>query len=185
MSCFLAETFARASFRSVAVLLGATLAGCTMEVVSNPDTFKVEPTRLSHLRQPQAVALKNMYASETKAQVRIHPHDFVFELKQLTDTAIVMLARSMDKHGIGVSEQAEKVVTLRVRVLGMRVRAIPPYSETVIGMQLDARFGDGMNTSVRADGNSPLGGERAASAAVLFALYKLLTDEKFVAYMNR
>jgi hypothetical protein len=153
------------------VVFAAALAGCT---------------RLSQLREPQAVTLNTAYPeNQAKLPAKVGSATWMFDQKQLTDTAIVMLGRAMEKHGVTVAPQAGKTLALRVRVLGVRLRVFGPVAQTTARLGLDARFGDGTGTYIEADNASPAGAQRAYDGAVLFALNQLLADEKFLAYMNR
>jgi hypothetical protein len=175
MRSFLAESRARLPVWAAAVLL----AGCTLDIPTNPDTFNVEPGRMSHLRQPQSIALDNGHAGPAVMQIKQSPHTLVIDLRQLTDTAITMLGRAMSKQGISVDPQSPKKVTLRIqRALVASAPAAPAQ------VLLEAQFGDGTKTILTAS-NTGFSAQRALDGAVLFALNGLLVDVKFVAYMNR
>jgi len=171
-------------------LLAATLAGCVAQVETSPDTFSVEATRVSDLRGPQVLALRNAYntpALEYAAnqQFGIGNQTWRFDARQMTDTAIVMLQRAFANGAITVAPAADKEITLRVRVAGGRLRFVSPWSEVTGYVILDATLGDGSVVSVKADNNSPLGHQRAYDGAILFALNYLLVEQRFVAYVNR
>lgn len=168
-----------------AACMGALLAACTANITASPDTFNLEQERVSHLRRPQVVQLTNAHSGELKQQLRLNKSTWVFDQKQLTETAIAMLGRALEKHGVSNAPGAPKSVQLNAQVLGVGMRVIAPYTDTRIRMRLNALFGDGTTTAVQVEGDSPWGADRAASAAVLFALNQLLVDEKFIAYMNK
>lgn len=161
--------------------LAALLAGCTTEIGSNPDTFSLGPAALSHLRRPQAVALENAYPAETKVELKLTGGNvWIVELRRLTQSSITMLARGMEGQGIKVAADAPKRVTLRVS------DPLAAAGYTVFArVNLEARFADGTSTSIQADNRSPASADRAFDGAVLFALNKLIYDEKFIAYMNK
>lgn len=173
--------------RLIGPLLAVSLAGCamTIDIPTSPDTFNVEPAALSHLRQSQGIAVKNGYGVETKREIKMHPHTWAFDLNQHTESAVVMLRRAMAKHGIGTAENAEKTITLRVRDPQATVRMLPGFAQTRAVLALDAEFGDGTKTYIEAENMSPWGAQRAYDGAILFALNRLLTDDKFVAYVNK
>jgi hypothetical protein len=167
----------------IAVLLAAGVSACGMiiNVPTNPDNYRIEPKVVAHLRAPQTVALKNAYPAEANISLPIRHNTLAVEQKQLTETAVVMLSRALEKQGITTSEQAEKRITLRVRAQGYRMQVFR-WTGIVI---LDAELGDGTRISYPNESLSPKGWENAFDGAVLFALQDLLEDERFVAYMNK
>jgi hypothetical protein len=167
--------------RCIAVLAAALVAGCTTEIGTNPETFSLGPAALSHLRRPQAVALENAYPADTKVELKLTGgNTWIIELRRLTQTSIAMLVRGMESQGIAVAPDAPKRVTLRVSDL----LASPGYT-IFARLTLEARFADGTSTSIQADNRSPVSADRAFDGAVMFALNKLVYDEKFIAYMNK
>lgn len=171
-----------------AALLVAGLGACaqTIPIPTNPATFDVAPEHLSRLRSPQSVSLLNAYSGEEKTSLRVGQHTWVFDVVQLTDTAIAMLDRAMEKRGLSTSMKAEKKVTLKLRVVGANF-SLPMLflPQSTVSVDLDATLGDGTKIAVSAENTSPAGGQRAVDGAVLFALNGLLEDERFVAYMNK
>lgn len=161
------------------VVLG--VAACTVSVPTNPHHYDIEANALSRLRAPQAVVLSNAYPGEANATLKLRGAELVLDQKQLTDTAIAMLSRAMEKQNIAVSAEAPKSIALRVRVRGVRMQ---PFRWTGIVI-LEAQFGDGTSTSIPNENLSGLGWEEAFDGAVLLALNDLAENEKFVAYMNR
>jgi hypothetical protein len=161
--------------------LAALLASCTTEIGTNPETYSVGPAGLSHLRRPQTVALENAYPAETKVELKLTGGNvWIIELRRLTQTSIAMLARGMEGQGIKVAPDASKRVTLRVS------DPIASASYTIYArLNVEARFGDGTSTILQAENRSPMSADRAFDGALLFALNKLVYDEKFVAYMNK
>jgi hypothetical protein len=175
----------RPFFNVVAGLVAAGLAGCANpDVRTNPNTFSVEPAALSQLRRPQTVALNNAYETETKVPLMFNKVRRMADLKQHTDTAIVMLRRAMEKQGITVAQQAEKTMVLRLRPIRVHVQLHVLHNQTDAAMFLEVEFGDGTTTTTRGQKTSSAA-ESAFDGAILDTLNRLLTDEKFVAYMNR
>lgn len=159
------------------VLVGA----CTMNIATNPNRYDIEPAVLAGLHPSQAVALNNSYPGEANATIKAHGSTLVFDQKQLTDTAIAMLSRAMEKRNIAVSAEAPKRIALRLRIVGIRMQ---PFRWTGL-VVLEARLGDGTTVSIPSENLSGFGWEEAFDGAVLFALKDLAEDETFVAYMNR
>jgi len=169
-----------------AVLIAGALAGCAIDVPTDPQAFNIEPASLSQLRaSQQTVVLKNGYPGETKQQFKVGPHTWIVDAKQLTDTAIAMLGRGLEKRGLTPAPQGAKTITLRVVAQSASVQTFPGFAQTRVRVSLDALTGDGTRVLVDADNMSPYSGQRAFDGAVLFALNKLLADEKFVTYLNR
>jgi hypothetical protein len=161
------------------------LAACTADIATDPNTFSLEPGRVSHLRRPQSVSLANGFEAESKRSFKINANTWVFDEKQLTNTAIAVLNRGMTQQGLAVEPNGGKTIVMRASVLGARVRTYPFVAFVDARVGLHADFGDGTKTYVEADNSSPAGAPRAYDGAMLFALQQLLTDEKFVAYINR
>lgn len=169
-------------------ILAAMAAACATDVATDPDTFRVEPTRASHLRSPQVIALKNAYQTEDKRQFQAGMgHTWTVEQRQLTDTAIAMLSRPLQRQGIAVLAHADRSITLSVQATEATVHTNPfsPIAHSNARILLVARLGDGTDVLLPADNHSPLGPQRAFDGAVLRALNELLADQKFVAYMSR
>lgn len=164
------------------------LAGCAVEVPTDPGTFDMQPDKLEHLQRGQSLSLMNGYSGEAKANLRLRGGvTWIIDQQRLTETAIIMLTRALEKHGLEPRDQAEKTVTLQVKVMRVNLHrpAFSPVMQTTAMVALHARFGDGTSTQIEAENMSPMGGQRAFDGAVLFALNDLLQDEAFVAYMKR
>lgn len=166
------------------------LAGCaiSVEIPTDPDTFSVETKAVAHLRPAQAVALINGYETEAKEEFKSDPFvTWVFDARRLTDTVITMLRRPMEKHGMTLDARAGKSVTLRLYGMRGNVFTMPPipYAHVNAHLSLEAQFGDGTRAVIEASNGAPISHQRAFDGAALFALYKLLVDPNFVAYMNR
>lgn len=171
---------------AAAVLLAAMAAGCAVDVATSPDTFRVEPANAGHLRGPQSIALKNAYPAEAKKTFSVGMgQSWTADQKQVTDTALTMLARALVHPGIKAADPAPKSVTLAVRVDHAFLHSGAFVSQANVRLSVDAAFGDGSSTTVFADNNSPMGAPRAFDGALMRALNKLLIDEKFVAYLNQ
>jgi len=163
------------------VALGLSACGMMITVPTNPDNYSIDPKAVANLRTSQAVALKNAYPEETNANMPMRHNTLVVEQKKLTDTAIVMLRRALEKQGITTSESAGKTITLRVRAQGYRMQTFRWTGQVI----LEAALGDGAVISYPNESLSPKGWENAFDGAVLFALNDLLADDKLVAYINR
>jgi hypothetical protein len=173
-------------FRAVAVLAAVMLAGCGGEIVTSPDALSIEPFRVKALRAPQAVTLNNGLTSPVKHQIKTPDITWEVDARQLTDTAVVMLRRALEKQGIKAAAQAGKSATFRIQVRGGMGMFVP--APTVVAsarLTLLADFGDGTATSVDGEGGSAFGMQDAFEGAIQNALHRLLIDPAFVAYMNR
>jgi hypothetical protein len=165
----------------IGLILVALLGGCAVSVGTDPDRFSLEPTATAHLRMPQNVALLNGYKEETKSQYGMPGgNTLVVENKALTETAVAMLGRALQKQGYTVSPQAQKTVTLRVVPRGYIYQAFR-YTGRIM---LEAKFGDGTEAFIPQE-NLGATWERGFDGAVLFALKDLLEHERFVAYVNK
>jgi hypothetical protein len=170
----------RTTLNIASALLLTAVAACAITIPTDPNTFSVEPAATSHLRGPQTVALANIYKSETLVGIGRGRSD----LRELTNTAIVMLGRALEKQGIRVAPQAEKTITLRVayvRVLAYGVMIAPRMEAS---LSLEVTYPDGTSTTIDAYNTAPFSESRAIDGAVLFAVIDLLRHEKFIAYIN-
>lgn len=175
------------TFRNSVLAACVLLAGCiSVEVPTDASTFNVDPQRLAHLKlQQQTVALRNGYAGSEKVNYKINNVTWVLDQEQFTNTAIAMMGRALEKQGVKVSPSADKVVTLRVRVLGAGLRTYPFVAVASARVGLEVNFAGGGEFYVESENGSPGGATRAFDGAVLFTLNQLLEDPKFAAYMNR
>lgn len=176
----------RVTLRILAALHLAALAGCgPLAVATDPNTFNIEPAAVAHLRAQQTVALKNGYsASAPVSMPQGSGVTWTSDLQQLTETAIAMLGRALEKQGIRLAPEAEKTITLRVQELRAGMYGVMIHPRVRATLVLDALYPDGTRTSVHALNTSPMGAPRAIDGAVLFALNDLLRHEQFVAYVN-
>ena len=101
-------------------------------------------------------------------------------MKQYTDTAITMLGREMQKRSVAVDPKASKTVTLRV----YDVSASPGW---VIhsSLTLEAVYGDGTKSTIMTKNSSPSDAWRSVDGSLMFAVTQLLSDDRFVAYVNK
>ena len=154
-----------------------------MQVVvpTNPNNYSIDPGAVARLRTSQSVGLKNGYAEPAPREMPMRHNTLVVDQKQLTETAVAMLERALQKQGISTVQQADKSVTLRVRAQGYTMQVFRWTGKVL----LEAQLGDGTLISYPNESLSPKGWENAFDGAVLFALNDLLADERFVAYMNR
>lgn len=169
-------------------LLVVIAGGCAVDVPTSPDTFAVDAANAGHLRGPQSIWLKNAYNAGVKRDLGAGKgYTWSIDEKQMTDTAITMLARAVEKHGFKTEAPADKSITLQVRVQQgfIHQRAVSFVAHANVRLLLDATFGDGTGTTLPGDNNSPMGPSRAFEGALMFAINKLLVDEKFVAYVNK
>lgn len=172
-----------ATVRAVLALCAGALSACTIPIETDPTTFSVEPKAVAHLKT--RVALRNGYAADAPHSIPMSPHTWVIEQKKLTDTAIAMLSRALEKQGLALSPQAGKTVTLKVHQPNASMQVYIGFANTYARVALEAEFGDGTRTTVLGENRSPMGAPRAFDGAVLFALNKLVLDENFVAYLNK
>ena len=162
-------------------LVLAALAGCgPLEVKSDPTTCNVAPDAGSQLRGPQSITLINSYKAETQVKIQEGARDWMADLQQYTETAITLLNGEMAKKGISNSPQAAKSVTLRI----FNVHANPGWTIRA-SLALEAQYGDGTKSAIVTDNSSPANAWRAVDGAIMIAVSRLLSDEKFLAYVNR
>ena len=166
----------------VALLLGA-LAGCAPPVInSNPDTFNVPADAAKYLHAGGPVALKNAYPSETKVKIWTNGDmNWFGDLKQYTDTVMTMMSREMAKKSVVVQTGAPKTVTLKVYDVG----ATPGFWVIPSHVTLEAAYGDGTKSTIMAENSSPSDAWRSVDGSLMFAVTRLLGDEKFIAYVNK
>jgi hypothetical protein len=167
---------------AVFALIGCAGHPIVWDVPTSPDSFSLDPATLSHLRGANAVTLKNAYQGEAKIVLSLGRSAYAFDQKQMTETTIVMLQRAMEKRGIAAAAQADRSLILRVHGLAMQFSMGPG---TTAHLTLEVQFGDGSTTAIAVDNRSPVSPQRAFDGALLFALNRLVTDERFVAYLNR
>lgn len=170
------------------VVAALVSAGCAIDVPTGPDTFPLEPANAAHLRAAQSVAFKNAYDAEAKRAIAAGKgQTWTVDQKQMTDTAITMLGRALQKQGFNIQGPADKSITLQVQVERgfIHQRTLAFVAQANVSILLNATFGDGTGSAIPAANNSPMGPQRAFEGALMFALNKLLADEKFVAYVNK
>ena len=166
--------------RVVVALLVGVLASCASTIDSDPDTFNVPADAAKHLRAGGNVALNNAYQAETKVKILISGNSsWSGDLKQYTDTAITMLGREMQNKSVAVDPKAAKTVTLRVYDLSCSCHG--PISFVLI---LEAQYGDGTKSTITTKNTSPGTAGRLVDGSLMFAVSRLLGDDKFLAYVN-
>ena len=166
--------------RVVFVLLVGMLASCVSTIDSDPDTFNVPADAAKHLRAGGNVALNNAYQAETKVTFyRYGDVSWVADLKQYTDTVITMLGREMQKKSVAVDPKAAKTVTLRVYDLSLRA---PGYTSLVL--ILEAQYGDGTKSTIKSENRSSWTVYSMVDGSLMVAVFRLLGDDKFLAYVN-
>lgn len=166
----------------VVVLFAGMLAGCAPPVIeTKPDTFNVPADSAKGLQAGGNVALNNAYPAETKVKIyTLGDSGWFADLKQYTDTAITMLGAEMKKKGVIVDPKAPKTVTLRV----YDVSASPGWVISSV-LTLEARYGDGTMSTITTKNSSPSDAWRSVDGSLMFAVARLLGDEKFLAYVNK
>jgi hypothetical protein len=173
------------STRNVLVLtLLAVLAGCgTVMIKADPNQFSVrEQTKPL---KPRQIALVNGYAAETKATIISQSGSTLqVDLRQVTDSAIQVMSRHLQKNGVTVMPQAAKTVTLSVKNVNETLRGMG-MGGIRIQLDLEAKYSDGTSSLVASENVSPADAGRVLDGAVLFAVTKMLNDDRFVGYVNR
>jgi hypothetical protein len=163
-------------------LLLAALAGCgPVNVKPDPSTFPVPADAAAQLRGKQSVALNNAYPSETVATIFSGAVEWHADLRQCTETAITLLGEEMTKKGIELSPTASKKITLRV----LNLHAGPSAFVIKSSLTLEVLYGDGAKSVIVTENSSPADAHRAVSGAIMYAVTRLLRDERFLAYANR
>ena len=177
MSIKWSRRFARVVF----VLLVGVLASCVSTIDSDPDTFNVPADAAKHLRAGGNVALNNAYQAETKVKILTHSgSSWIGDLKQYTDTAITMLGREMQKKSVAVDPKAAKTVTLRV----YDVSASATWSRIGSVLILEAQYGDGTKSTIKSENRSRWTVYNMVDGSLMVAVFRLLGDDKFLAYVN-
>ena len=170
------------------VLIAFLVAGCgPMLIESDPATFRVPPKAAAHLRGQQSIALKNAYEKETLVMIlsRSVGVGWQGDLRQYTETAITLLSGEMTGKAIDLSPQAAKSVTLRVRDVRADFIPIILVYRYECFLVLEAQYGDGTKSIIKAENDSPVDAPRVVSGAIMRAVERLLGDENFLAYVNR
>ena len=160
------------------------LAGCAGDVVTNPDAVAFEPPATARLRAPQTVALRNAFDTAAMHEIKSDSGTWVVDLRQITETAVVGLRRTLEKQGISAAQKSAKNVTLRLEVRGAWTQVMPGHVIAKANLGLEARFGDGSAALVEAENGSAFGATRAFEGAIRVALQRLLFDPAFIAFFN-
>ena len=171
-----------------AAALAAVLSACgTVTVVTDPGAYSV-PANAAAPREGKSVALLNAYSTDPMTLIsdRIQ-----VDLRQVTDTAIHMMRRHLEKKGVTVDPNASTKVTLKIVNANMYYMAIPFAERWRTNLDLEATFGDGTSTSVRAENSAPVAFrgqvvlQRSVEGATMYAVSDMLRDKRFQAYTNR
>jgi hypothetical protein len=168
----------------VLALVGALAACGTVTIYTDPGAYSVRDD--TAVIRADRIALLNAYSEPTMFEVA---NRMQVDLRQVTDTAIAMMARQLRKDGVEIDASAEKKVTVKVTSAHMAYVAIPFAERWRTSLNMDAALGDGTSTSVRAENSAPIAfrsnaHNRSVEGAVLFAVTNLLNDRRFVAYAN-
>lgn len=171
-------------------LVGA-LSSCAgfFTVVTDPSAFSV-PGKTSSPRAGQAIALLNGYDRETMKPVGDHVQ---FDYQQVTDTALGIMKRHLEKNGVSVTSAAPRKVTLKVVNARMYFMNIPFAERWRTNLDLEATFDDGTSASVHAENSASMAmgfrgnvaPQRSVEGAAMFAVTDLLNDRRFLSYANR
>ena len=174
------------------VALAGALAGCTHTITTDADAFSVKgPT--APLASGARVALLNGYSSPAITKMASHgSDDFMVDLRQVTDTAIVMAGRHLQTIGVAVDAGAPKKVTMKVTNAEARFQFIPFASRFRTNIDLNAVFDDGAGASVRAEssavhqmGTGEEAIKRGTEAAAATAVTNLMNEPNFVRYLGK
>lgn len=167
--------------------LAAALAGCSpVPIKTDAASIDVEPALTSQLRAGQAVELKNFYGAESVVVFMKASPGWSTDRKELTQTAVTVLGRALQKQGLKVASESGKVITLRVVDVAGGFMRVAFVQEVRIRLQLEARFGDGTVAIIDADHQETNTGgvQSVLDGALLVALKELVRHERFVAYVN-
>jgi len=172
--------------RGILVFSLASLAACgTFSVQTDPGAFDVDPALLAGIRA-KAVTLENGNPVGTKTTIRKRPLSWEIDLKNLTDTGISMLGRSMERRGIAVGGGDKRIVLLVRPISVVQGTGIFDAPNIQVRVAVDARFADGTGTYVEGEGGTYGGGaQRAVDNAVQVAIQQLVAEPKFIAYLNQ
>ena len=172
----------------IALALASALAGCgTFTVVTDPSAYQV-PASAGSPRAGQSVALVNAYSQDT---MKLVSDRIQLDLRQVTDSAIVMMRRHLERKGVTVDQDSPRKVTLKIVNVSMYYMAIPFAERWRTNLDLEAAFGDGTSTSVRGENSAPVAFrgnvvlQRSVEGATMFAISDLLRDRRFLSYANR
>lgn len=171
-----------------ALALAGALSACgTVTVVTDPGAYSVPASAYSP-RAGQSIALLNAYSQDT---TKLIADRIQVDLRQVTDTAIHMMRRHLERKGVNVDPNAPKKVTLKIVNANMYYMAIPFAERWRTNLDLEATFGDGTGASVRGENSAPAAFrgqvvlQRSVEGATMFAVSDMLRDKRFQAYANR
>jgi hypothetical protein len=171
-----------------ALALAGALSACgTITVVTDSGAYSV-PGNAPTPPAGTSVALLNAYSQDA---VKLVADRIQVDLRQVTDSAIRMMQRHLESNGVKVDQNAPKKVTLKVVNANMYFMAIPFAERWRTNLDLEAAFGDGTSTSVRAENSAPAAFrgqvvlQRSVEGATMFAVRDMLRDKRFQAYTGR
>ncbi|HEX7742025.1 MAG TPA: hypothetical protein VF442_06280 [Sphingobium sp.] len=172
----------------LAFALAAALSACgTITVVTDSGAYSV-PGNAATPPAGTSVALLNGYSQDA---VKMVANRIQLDLRQVTDTAIRMMQRHLERNGVKVDQNAPKKVTLKVVNASMYYVPIPFAEKWRTNLDLEAVLGDGTSTSVRAENSAPVAFrgqvvlQRSVEGATMFAVSDMLRDKRFQAYTGR
>ena len=171
-----------------ALALAGALSACgTVHVVTDPGAYSV-PSNAASPREGTRIALLNAYPDQTNKLIADRVQ---VDLRQVTDTAIHMMRRHLERKGVTVDANAPKKVTLKIVNANMYYMAIPFAERWRTNLDLEATFGDGTGTSVHAENSAPVAFrgqvvlQRSVEGATMYAVSDMLRDKRFQSYTSR
>jgi hypothetical protein len=156
------------------------LVGCgPLKIHSNPETFKPNYQPLPVFKSKQQIRLENAYLSEEVVDVTADGPNWIGDLKQFTDTAIVILTEEFAKSNIHDAPTAETGMTLRI----YNVNFVMGAWMVRCTLWLEMVMPDGKIVDVQGINSSPGGAFRAVDGAIIHAVENLLQDKRLVEYL--
>lgn len=157
------------------------LGGCgPIKIHSNPETFKPNYQPLPVLESKQQIRLDNAYSSEEVVDVTADGPNWIGDLQQFTDTAIVILKEEFQKSNIIVLPVSETKMTLRI----YNVNFVMGAWMVRCTLWLEIVMPDGKIVAVQGINSSPAGAFRAVDGAIIHAVENMLQDNRFVEYLS-
>jgi len=172
----------------VALALAGALSACgTFTVVTDSGAYSV-PGNAASPPAGTSIALLNAY---TRDELRLVANRIQVDLRQVTDTAIRIMQRHLERNGVKVTADAQKKVTLKVVNATMYYVPIPFAERWRTNLDLEASFGDGSSASARGENSAPVAFrgqvvlQRSVEGATMFAVSDMLRNQRFQAYTGR
>jgi hypothetical protein len=157
------------------------LSACgPVKIHSNPETFDLNYRPLPVLEGEHSIRLNNAYTSSQVVDVTPKGPNWVGDLQQYTDTAIVLLKEEFEKSNISISPDSEKEITVRVYDAEFEMG----FWVIRCTLWLESELPDGKIVTVRGDNRSPATVYRAVDGAILRAVENLLQDSQFLEYFT-